>query len=256
MHTRNALEHLAVAGRPLLTDAESLVDAGEEERILERILASPRTGSIPARRRKATPLLALSGIAVVAAVVAVAALELGRDAQPVSKGHRSHGLTGATIHLAGYRFRTPAGFKTSSSGCEPPFAGSSGPAIVLQGASAAASAAGGCVDGGIATLRGHADPTAIVPSIPGHVEPVTLSGYQGYLVAHAQSDGCAVEPSNPAPCPRVQPKSLLYIYIPDASDPRHSTYAVLLAQGLTKDQLIAVAESGLQALPPSSTTST
>jgi hypothetical protein len=136
--------------------------------------------------------------------------------------------------------------------CEPPFPGSSGPAIVLQGASAAASAKGGCVDGGIATLSGPAAPTAILLHIPRYAEPVMLSGYQGYLLAHAPSDGCAVSPTNPPPCPPAQAKSLLYVYIPDASDPRHSTYVVLLAQGLTKDQLIGVAESGLRKLPLSS----
>jgi hypothetical protein len=51
-------------------------------------------------------------------------------------------------------------------------------------------------------------------------------------------------------------KTDLYVYVPDAGGPRHSVYVELLAQGLTKDQLIAVAESGLQELPPSSTTTT
>jgi hypothetical protein len=51
-------------------------------------------------------------------------------------------------------------------------------------------------------------------------------------------------------------KTDLYVYIPDAGGPQHSVYVELLAQGLTKDQLIAVAESGLQSLPPASTTTT
>jgi hypothetical protein len=218
--------------------------------------APPRhTGSTPGSRRNIRFVLALGGIVVSAAVVAVAALETGRDTRPLSNGHRLHGLTGATIHLAGYQFRTPAGFKTSSRACD---AMPSGPGLwtVIHGVAAAASAEGGCVDGGIAALASSAGPKPIRAGIPRSAEPVAVGDYQGYFLAHAPPDGCAVSPTSPPPCPPPQAKSLLYVYLPDASGAGHSVYVVLLAQGLTKDQLIAVAESGLQKLPPPSTTTT
>jgi hypothetical protein len=244
MRTRNALEALAVVGRPLLADAESLVDADEENRILERILASPRTGPTLAMRRYARPARALAGIAVVATVVALATLEIGRGRQSVTKGS-AHGLTGAAIQLAGYRFRTPAGFKTSSSPCGRAAAGS-GPVTVLRGISAAASTEGGCVEGGILTTNS--------PYTPPRSQPVAVGNYRGYFLAHAPGDGCHTTPLTPKPCGRDQATGThgegegdmaLYVDIPDAAGPPQSTYLVLFAQGLTEDQLIAVAESGL-----------
>jgi hypothetical protein len=45
----------------------------------------------------------------------------------------------------------------------------------------------------------------------------------------------------------------LYVYIPHAAGPRQLRYVVLDAEGLTEDHLIAVARSGLPALPTSTT---
>jgi hypothetical protein len=120
MRTRNAVERLAVAGRPLLADVESCVDVDEENRILERILASSRTASIPVVRRKAQVVLALACALVVATAVAAGLLESGGESHPLSKGvgHGKQALTGAEIQLAGHRFRTPAGFKTSTTACD------------------------------------------------------------------------------------------------------------------------------------------
>jgi len=256
MRTRNAVERLAVAGRPLLTDVESC-DVDEENRILERILASSRTASIPVARRKGRVVMALAGALVVAAAVAAGLLQGGGGSQPVSKdvGHGKQALTGAEIQLAGHRFRTPAGFKTSSTACD---AMPSGPGLwtVIHGVAVAASAEGGCVEGGIATLASGGKPKPTLAGIPPPAEPVSVGDYQAYFLAHAPSDGCAANPGNSRPCPPPVDKALLYVYLPAAAGPGHSVFVVLLSQGLTKDQLIAVAESGLQSLPPASTTTT
>src|SRR5262249_35792798 len=94
----------------------------------------PRTRS-SSLRRNVRLMLALAGIVIVAVVVAVATLKIGSGTEPASKGigHHPRGLTGATIQLAGYRFRTPTGFKRSSSSCA-----DAGP--LLRAFSAAASA--------------------------------------------------------------------------------------------------------------------
>jgi hypothetical protein len=134
----------------------------------------------------------------------------------------------------------------------------SGPGLwtVIHGVAVAASAEGGCVEGGIATIASSGKPKPTLAGIPPSVEPVSVGEYQGYFLAHAPSDGCAANPGNSRPCPPPVDKALLYVYLPAAAGPRHSVFLVLLSQGLTKDQLIAVAESGLQALPPSSATTT
>ena len=202
-----------------------------------------RTGSRSSRRRNGRLVLAVAGVVVVAVVVAVAALRIGSGTRPVSKGagHHSRGLRGATIQLAGYRFRTPTGFKRSSSPC-----GDAGP--LLQGFSAAASAQGGCIYGGIATLAGGGGPTAIVAHIPAKVEPVAIGDYRGYFLTHAPPDsGCHATPPSTEPCsqPQTQGDMALYVYIPHAAGPRQLRYVVLYAEGLTEEQLIAVAQSGL-----------
>ena len=63
MRTRNALERLEAAGRPLLAEVESLVDVAEEGRILERILAAASAGRSPraTRGRAALALVGRSG---------------------------------------------------------------------------------------------------------------------------------------------------------------------------------------------------
>ena len=43
MRTRNSLERLAAAGRPRLSQADTLVDSAETDRILERIVATDRS---------------------------------------------------------------------------------------------------------------------------------------------------------------------------------------------------------------------
>lgn len=222
MRTRNALERLAAAAPAV----ELAVDAAEEEQILARILESRR--ATPRRRRRRAPVLLLAG-AVVAAAGTVAAVELtgSKPAAPVAGGHGHIALTGARIDLAGYQFRTPAGFTASVTSCPGP----SNATPDRNRFSAAASADGGCVEA--AALI--ADNLSGAPS--GSV-PVDVGSYQGYFISQDSAG-----------------ESTLYIAIPDLGG--HAAYVVLVAQGLTEDQLMAVGASGLPTLlHPTPTTGT
>lgn len=224
MRTSDVLERLSAAAPAVLAQAESLVDSSEEDRILARILASKRG---PDRRRTMfgqRPLLLLAGAAIVAAAV-VASLELRHGTSPRATGPGRHHvvLSSATIRLAGYRFRLPAGYKPSSASCASASSGS-GPTPVLNSFAAAAAADGGCVEA--AFLIGDD------PSPPAGADPIDVGPYSGYLL----SQGGAEE-------------STLYVELPNAGGPGNPAYLVLLAQGLTLDQLVAVALSGLPASP-------
>jgi len=225
MRTRDALERLAAA-EPVV---ELPVDAGEEERILERILASDRVRSRRRPDRRPVLALLLAG-AVVAAAAAVAATGAFRSAGPhprVVEPARHHRvvLTGPRIELAGYHFRTPAGFKASKSSC-PGASSGSGPTTVLNGFASAASAEGGCVE---AFLMRPGSPSA-PNATPADTQPVDVGSYQGYI-ASAGSDGG------------------LNLYVELAAGPPPHPYLLLYAQGLDEEQLIAVAVSGLPASP-------
>ncbi len=119
MRTGNELERLTVAEPALLGRTEYLVDASEREQILEAILATDRSsvagrGRISRSRRTAFVLV---GVALAAAAVAVVSVGHGSRPASVSHGPERFRLSGATIQLAGYRFRTPAGFKHSATAC-------------------------------------------------------------------------------------------------------------------------------------------
>lgn len=212
MRTRDALERLAVAGRPLLADADSLVDPGEEERILEQVLASSRpVAARPPTIRSLRPALLL-GAAFIAVALAAVSIEI------VARGAGHHRLAGRerTIALAGYRFRLPAGYSRSSGACQPARLTPGRPMTVIYGVRAAASAEGGCLD---VTLAAGS------PPVPPDVAAVTVGPYTGFLVTQGPE------------------RETLYLEIPVAGGGDH--YLVLSAQGLTSEQLIAVARSGL-----------
>lgn len=208
MRTHNALTRLAAAA----PHGESPVDLGEEERILERILAVPRV-TVPRRSRRRRLAVVLVGVAVLAAALATIELVQGGGSAASSR----HGLTGATISLAGYHFRTPAGFQDSSSSCGP---------SATDRFSAAASADGGCVEAFfLISTRGSA--------VPAGATPVDVGAYQGYLVA-----------------PDSSRRTTLYVELPIPGGADIKWQAVLLeSQGLTSDQLVAIAKSGLPATP-------
>jgi hypothetical protein len=215
MRTRNPLERLAAAGRPLLSHAGSLVDEGEEDNILLRILASPRPARQRETPRRRTPIVLVAAAIVVAAISAFASGPFDRGSP------RTAGLSGAGIQLAGYHFRTPAGFRASDRSCGM----STDPNVVdgVQGFAAAASADGGCVEAFIMfSLNGSA--------VPAGATPVTIGAYQAYLES-ADSSG----------------RMRLYVRLPDLGNTWQAV--VLFATGLTSDQLVAVAQSGLPATP-------
>lgn len=224
MRAHDELDRLSAAWQPFLADADAIVGAGEERRILGRILTSPR----PARRLRPPRLrVALVGVAVVAAAVATAAIELGpgnRSATEAGGGHR--GLTGAKIQLAGYHFRTPAGYKASADPCSGAqfWAGSGLPGGYRPSTpapdsfAAAASADGGCI---LASLLGGGS------SLPTDATAVPVGSYDGFV---------AVAPAGS--------QEALYVELPATQGDR---YLLLLGQGLTTQQLVSIAESGLPA---------
>jgi len=225
MRTHDELERLAAAGQPLLLGADSLVDAAEEDRILQRILGSERQAAVVHRRRRA--VLVLAAAAVVAAAIAVVATGAlsGASKPGANTGGPHHiALTGPRIEVAGYHFRTPAGFTRSSSSCAAASAAGQ-PTTVLNGFAAAASADGGCVEAAF-LIRAGAHPNGAVP--------IDVGQYQGYYVS-----------------PDSSGESALYIELPNATGDGQSAYLGLFAQGLREDQLIAVAVSGLPAAPTS-----
>jgi hypothetical protein len=232
MRTSDALYRLAAAAPALLSQTESLVGPSEEEQILERILASSRReGRSGARQwasRRVRVGLLLATFAAVATAVAVGSIGSGRRNPPATRSHRHLALSGARIELAGYRFRTPAGFKASTSSCAP--ASEETPA--RNGFVAAASADGGCVEA-VALIAANSS------AIPTAAQPVAVGSYQGWLVSQAPSGD-----------------TTLYVELPNAAGDQRAAYLVLFAQGLTQEQLIDVAESGLPTLPLRPTTTT
>jgi hypothetical protein len=222
MRTRNELERLEAAGRPLLVETESLVNADEEERILERILAEDRprhAGRKRMTRRRRAALLVV-GAALAAVVVAVASIGHGTRSANVSKDPHRFVLSGSPIQLAGYRFKTPAGFKASGDSCVP---SSSSVQVGANGFAAAASADGGCVEAFY--LIASADSASPIRE---SAYPVGVGSYQGYFVP-----------------PDSSGRSTLYVELPMAGGDQNHVYLLLLARGLTEDQLVAVAVSGL-----------
>jgi hypothetical protein len=208
MRTRDSLGRLANAGRPLLAEADALVGDGEEDRILARILDS---GSSPvAKRRRPFPLVAVAAALVAAAIAALASGLVGHSTSPTAKVGGSHhvALTGPRIQLAGYHFRTPAGFKDSNSPCT---------GGATDAFSAAASADGGCVEAFFMLSTGK---YAIAPD----AQPIQVAGTQGFLVTGSDS---------------------LTLYAPLPQEGQYSVYLMLIGKGLTADQMVAIAESGL-----------
>ncbi|HUJ56466.1 MAG TPA: hypothetical protein VLW49_10830 [Gaiellaceae bacterium] len=223
MRARNELERLSEAGRPLLADADSLVDDGERDRILTRILASPRSTArrrIP-RRRLPLAIVGAAALAAAVAVVSTGAFRRPSSTGPTASGHHhSVALSGTRLELAGYHFRTPAGY-TSSDTCPLPATSTPGsPDTVVQSMQAAASADGGCVRVAILDRSW---------TVPPEAQPIGVGAYDGFLVA-----------------PQNIPEETLFVQIPAAQGVR---YLVVAGQGLSVAQLVAIAESGLPAAP-------
>jgi hypothetical protein len=204
MRTHSSLERLAVAGRPLLADVDVLVDRPEQEQILGRIVTADRS---PVRRRRPiSASLVAAGLIAVAGISAWMAVD--RSSAPSSRGYHRVALTGARLELAGYNFKTPAGFVDSNSSCEPGATGRF---------SAAASADGGCVSAYFVFGPGA---SVIAPD----AQPIDVAGEQGFLVTGGDS---------------------LTLYAPLPKMGEDNQYLMLIGKGLTADELVAIAESGL-----------
>ena len=143
-------------------------------------------------------------------------------------------LTGSTIELAGHRFATPAGFKESSRACAEP--------ISLLGGrhrsttfTAVGAPNGWCVAASFLSRRsGFFEHGRPFPLVPPDSLPADLGDYRGYADWGTDPDHHFY--------------AELYVYAPAVGG--HDTpYLVLTAQGLTLEQLAAIALSGLPASP-------
>ena len=208
MRSHDAIARLSAAA-PALN-----IDTAEEERILDQILASPSpAGPRQAERRHFV-------LVVVGAAVIVAAIAAGASRIVIGPSHHAVRLGGPRIQLAGYHFKTPAGFKPSSVSC--------GTTTDFNGFAAAASADGGCLEAFVLmSSRGAAVPTG--------AEAVNVGAYHGYLVPAGGSQ-----------------QTRLYVVLPALGGQWQSL--VLLSEGLTPEQLVAIAESGLPQNPAAAAT--
>jgi hypothetical protein len=233
MRASNDLNRLSAAQPATLADTESLVGAKEEDRILERILSSGRAAPVPHSRRRAMLALAAAGIAATAvALAATGGFDRAHPSVAKSAVRPHAALTGQMIALAGYHFRTPAGYTSSDSCPEPATSRPGSPSTVINSMKAAASAAGGCLQ--VALIAGASAVPPGVQTSPG-AQAVAVGAYSGVVASRTSG-------------------VVLYVKIP-AADGDH--YLVLVGQGLTADQLIAIAESGLPtSVPPTQTCTT
>jgi hypothetical protein len=165
----------------------------------------------------------LAGVAgaAAAALVVVGAFAVmgGGDSHPTSGTHPAATVpvAGTTIRLAGYSFQLPAGYQTVGSNCGalPPGL-TTIPVVGENSFAAAASTSGGCIEALLAA--GDA------ATVPAGAQSVQVGPYQGFVTLGAATD------------------VVLYVEIP-AAEGHHDL--VLVANGLTANQVVAIAESGL-----------
>jgi hypothetical protein len=210
MRTHNDLDRLSGAAPALLARTELVIDTDEEDRILARIVDSPRRSV----RRERTPRLR-TAVVLVGAALALAVIGAAGSGVFTSS-HPQIALSGAEIKLAGYHFRTPAGFRANASCAD-------SPGTWLKGAGAAASADGGCIEGVVMVSTSGS-------AVPAGANRVDVGAYQGYLVP-----------------PDSSQKTTLYVVLPHLGTAWQAL--VLYSTGLTTEQLVAVAESGLPQNP-------
>jgi hypothetical protein len=230
MPARTELDRLDEARLLVLDRTEAIVNADEEHLILVRILESnPVLVDKPASTRQSSARLLLRAVggAAAAAIFIAAVLGLAIEGvhspsaphDHVSASGRSQSPHGPRMKVADYTFELPKGFTTTSSECAPIPSGP-GPATpvpVLAQFGAAASAEGGCIEALLSTQSSV--------TIPPGAEAVDVGTYQGFLAS-----------SDPS-------KEALYISIPADEGPPQ--YLMLMSQGLTSEQLLAIAESAL-----------
>ncbi len=208
--------------------------AGAESTLREAIVASlpVSIGAGPDLRRSWGRRRYLIGVASVAAsaIVVVGALALfaggGRSApmHSFAGGHPdvtrpavgTQPVSGATIRLAGYSFKLPSGYEPVRSSCGVAWP-NRGPKMGFAGATSYARSTDG---GRVAAFLAAGD--AAQP--PHGAQPVQVGLYKGYVVTGTRSG------------------VVLFVEIP-AAEGDHAL--VVVANGLTPDQVVAIAESGL-----------
>jgi hypothetical protein len=236
MLANKELDRLTRVRPEILDRTESVVDVAEEDVILRHILQDCRidraiirvgpASSRPARSIFRRSLGAAVACVVLAALITVATVSSTGDHRPtVTSPSQSTpssatqtSLAGPTIQLAGYSFRLPAGFSASRSACTD-LARALGPSTRMLGSdpfASAASSEGGCIEAVLA-----AGPPATSSA---SATPVAVGPYKGFvvLVSSTATD--------------------LYVEIPAASA-HHDL--ILFGKGLSPEQLVAIARSGL-----------
>lgn len=166
-------------------------------------------------------------VGVAAAVALALALALAVPSGPATP-IRSIGKRGAVLELASYHFSLPSGFVPRDAACTTPPSVllpedgnravhqiGANPETVLQAMRSAASADGGCVE---AALASGSD------VIPADATELAIGDYEGYLSTASNGD------------------LTLFVAIPATY---RTNYLVLASEGLTQEQLVAIATSGL-----------
>jgi len=231
MPTRTELERLDAARPAVLQRTEAVVDRDEEDRILDRILGSGRAtgggGDEAALLRPHTRSRRRAvGAAAAALLLITAGLVLAIDRGGSSSTRHGHGsasgpsrsVQGSTMKLVNFTFDLPSGFTATIDPCAASGPGPATPVPVMEEFGAAASADGGCIEAFLSSSV----------TIPPGAKPVDVGSYQGFMASSG--------PSNES----------LYVTIPSAEG---THYLVLLAHGLTSEQVVAIAESAFPTSP-------
>lgn len=187
------------------------------------INASGRLGRVRHPRRLVAAVVGCA--AALVAVLGALALSPGGEGLPpttpsqASRPPATRSIPGQTLRLASYTFQLPAGYTSVASDCTalPTSLGPTIPVDLGAGSptAAAASADGGCIE---AVLVGQQAP------MPSGAEAVEVGPYSGFVLTSPSS---GVD---------------LYVEIP-AFRGHHDL--VLAAEGLTADQVVSIAKSGL-----------
>jgi hypothetical protein len=229
------VDEMELIGR--LGEVDPLSDealAGAEMTLRKAIFASETLETAAGRdmrrpRRPRRYLIGISGVAA-SAIIVVGALALVAGGGRPAPTHAAFGprpdvtrpttgnlrASGTSIRLASYSFNLPSGYKPVRSPCAVAWP-SHGPRMSFAGATSfARSTDGGCVAVFLAA--------GVAAQPPEGAQPVQVGSYKAYLVTGTHSG------------------VVLFVEIP-ARETDHAL--VVIANGLTPHQVVAIAESGL-----------
>jgi hypothetical protein len=231
MLARTELDRLTAARPVVLSRTEDIVDAAEENRILQQILTAADAPALvkvppPVRAHHLTRRLTGAAAAAAATLAAAGVLTVARTVggSPGPQQSRASPTvqtaprTGPGIRLAGYTFKMPAGFTTVGKPCAPMPGHAGLPVRGINPFAAAASSKGGCLEVFLAAGRAAA--------IPDTAQATQVGPYHGF-VSHGPTDSVT-----------------LYVKMP-AADNNHDL--ILVARRLSPAQVVAIARSGLPA---------